>query len=167
MSLVHTPLVQNGRELPPVLMTDRDWGRLKRLVEKAAALYHPVSELLEAEIRRAAVCPAKDIPPDVVTMNSRVVFRTQGGMGLESRVLVFPERHTPNGCSVSITTTLGAALIGLRIGSRFHYRRPDGETMHLLVQDIAYQPEAAVRERTARNLRQAAAEMARSGQGGR
>ena len=136
-----------GLVLPPVLMTDRDWGRLKRLVERAAALYHPVSDLLETEVKRATVCPANDIPPDVVTMNSRVVFRTNHGAEMESRVLVYPERYTPNGYCVSVTTPLGAALIGLRIGSCFHYRRPDGAHMHVCVHDIAYQPEAAMRKR--------------------
>ena len=146
--------------LPPVLMSDRDWGRLKRLVERAAALYHPTSELLEQEVKRATVCPAKDVPPDVVTMNSRVVFRAHDGAELESRVLVFPERYTPNGCCVSVTTPLGAALIGLRIGSFFHHRRPDGTLMGVFVHDIAYQPEAAMRKRAAQNHWEPAAEPA-------
>ena len=137
--------------LPQILMSDRDWARLKRLVERAAALHHPVSELLEKEVGRAAVYPAKDVPQDVVTMNSRVVFRVDDGADLESHVLVYPERYTPNGCCVSVTTPLGAALIGLRIGSCFPHRRPDGSLMRVFVHDIAYQPEAAMRKRAAQN----------------
>ncbi len=136
---------------PPILMSDRDWGRLKRLVERAAVLHHPVSELLETEVKRAAVYPSKDMPQDIVTMNSRVVFRAHDGADLESHVLVFPERYTPNGCCVSVTTPLGAALIGLRIGSSFPYRRPDGALVRVFVHDIAYQPEAAMRERAVRS----------------
>ncbi len=142
-----------SQELSPIVMTDRDWGRLKRLVEKAATLYHPVSELLEKEIRRAAVCPAKDIPPDVVTMNSRVVFQTQSGAEWQSRVLVFPECYTPNGFCVSITSPLGAALIGLHAGCSFHYWRRDGEPVHVSVREVAFQPEAAARERASRRER--------------
>ncbi len=145
------------RQRPPVMMTGRDWKRLKRLSDRAAALYHPVSGLLAKELRRAIVCSHEEIPPDVVTMNSRVVFRTQGRSELESRVLVFPERYTPNGFCVSVTAPLGAALIGLRSGSGFHYRSPTGDAMHVFVQDVAYQPEAAARERLSRGVAETAA----------
>ncbi len=137
----------DSKDLPPVAMTDRDWRRLRRLVRCAAALYHPVSELLAREVGRATVCPVEEIPSDVVTMNSRVVFRTGRGDGVQSRFLVFPERYTPNGYCVSVTSPLGAALIGLRTGSSFHYRSLDGEPRCVFVQDVAYQPEAATRER--------------------
>lgn len=145
------------RQRPPVTMTGRDWKRLKRLADRAAALYHPVSDLLAKELRRAIVCSHEEIPPDVVTMNSRVVFRIQGKAEPESRVLVFPERYTPNGFCVSVTTPLGAALIGLRSGSSFHYRSPEGDAMHVFVQDVAYQPEAAARERLLRGPAETAA----------
>ena len=154
----------DAKDLPPVIMTDRDWRRLKRLVSCAAALYHPVADLLLREIERAAVCPADEIPADVVTMNSRVTFRTRLRGGLQSRVLVFPERYAPNGYCVSVTSPLGAALIGLRSGSRFHYRSVDGEPREVHVQDVAYQPEAAARERVSKGGRDAAAAMAPSGQ---
>ena len=145
-----------GMENPPVIMTDRDWKRLRRLVNCAAALYHPVSDLLAQEIERAIVCPVDDIPDDAVTMNSRVVFRTGGGTGVESRFLVFPERYTPNGYCVSVTSPLGAALIGLRSGSGFQYRTPDGERRHVFVEEVAYQPEAAVRKRVSGAMPEAA-----------
>lgn len=155
----------NGKDIPAVVMTDRDWMRLRRLVNRAATLYHPVSDLLAQEIERATVCPVDEIPEDVITMNSRVVFRTQGGTGPESRFLVFPERYAPNGYCVSVTSPLGAALIGLRSGSSFHYRSRDGEVRKVFVQEVAYQPEAAARKRVPPDLPGMASDLALPGQG--
>ena len=142
------------KALPPIVMTDRDWRRLKRLVKCAASLYHPVSDLLEREVARAVVYQVEDIPSNIVTMNSRVTFHTGNAENVQSRFLVFPERYTPNGYCVSVTSPLGAALIGLRSGSSLHYRSQDGESRCVVVQDVAYQPEAATRKRLLQDVQE-------------
>ncbi len=140
--------------LPSIVMTDRDWRRLKRLVECAAALYYPVSDLLEREVARAIVYPVDNIPSNIVTINSRVTFHTGCADSTRSKFLVFPERYTPNGHCVSVTSPLGAALIGMRSGSSLHYRSLEGDPRYVVVQDVAYQPQAARRKRLLQDMQE-------------
>ena len=61
-------------ELPQLFLTPNDMDRLLKLVDA-----HPGKglEKLESELVRANVVPRGEIPGDVVTMNSRVLFENE------------------------------------------------------------------------------------------
>jgi Rnk N-terminus len=76
-------------------VTEQDVERLRRLVAKhetgrdAAA-----AEQLETELDRAVVVPPDELPADVVTMNSRVVFEDEMGRRRDFQ-LVYPWQARP------------------------------------------------------------------------
>ena len=96
-------------------------------------------EALRRTVDGAAVVRSEDVPPDVVTLHSRVrvvgladgaeatytVVGAQGGLG-------------PN--TVSASSPVGAALLGRRVGDEVAYPE-GGEWRRLRVREVVYQPE--------------------------
>lgn len=134
---------------PPIVITDRDLERLEQLAAPFLSLGYPVARFLSEELERAVVCSASEVPGDVVTMNSRVIFRIGPDGGRRRRILVYPEDYMANeqhDAHVSVLAPVGAALLGLRVGSFMEYEAFNGRRRFVTVDGLAYQPEAAARQ---------------------
>jgi regulator of nucleoside diphosphate kinase len=132
-------------DLPPVYLSTRDYGRLESLASLHLSSDTPIARFLSAELQRAVVCQPNDIFADVVTLNSRVLFRTDTTRYADARVLVYPDRYFPTGQYLSILSPLGVALLGLREGSRMPFVDRQGSRCNVVVEKVAYQPEAPAR----------------------
>lgn len=121
---------------PGVYISTHDYGRLETLVHTQLTADHPVVGFLRAELERAVVRPARDLPADAVRMNGRVLFRLNGGHRSESRVLVYPQQYHPTGQYLSILSPLGVALLGLREGSFMSFRDLGGAAHRVLVEKV-------------------------------
>ncbi len=96
---------------------------------------------LDDELDRAKAVRADEIPPDVITMNSRVRM-TDLQTGKQRVVtVVYPEQANDDDC-VSILSPLGTVLLGYRVGDEIERETPGG-ALHLRVDELLYQPEAA------------------------
>lgn len=129
----------------PIQITQFDLERLQKLLLDARATDYRKSEYLEklqAEISRAVVVQPKDIPSDVVTMNSTVSIEDLDTKEEEVYTLVFPEdADVPQG-KVSILAPIGTAMLGYEVGDTFEWDVPAGKR-RLLIKKILYQPEAS------------------------
>ena len=124
-----------------IYLTDQDLNRLQELI----AHFHkkPEVEALEEELNRAVVVPQEMIPPDVVTMNSKVCFQDMGS-GKEMEVtLVYPNKANVEKGRISVMAPVGMALIGLSVGQTIDWPLPQGGMKRLKILSILYQPEAA------------------------
>lgn len=141
MSTLTSRAEKRARALPPpITVTDRDFHRLSRCIELEAG---DAVEALEAELSRARVVPSEQIPPDVVTMNSRLVFEDVATRGRRAITLVYPrDANTSEGC-ISVLAPIGSALLGLQVGDEVDRDLPGGRTTTLRVVAITFQPEAA------------------------
>ena len=93
-------------------------------------------------LSEAVVVPSADVPPTVVTLNSRVRIRTVG-TGTEREVtLVRPGRADLRQGQVSVLTPVGSALLGRRAGDVVDCQAPAGR-VRFLIEAVLYQPEAA------------------------
>jgi regulator of nucleoside diphosphate kinase len=129
-----------------IFITEEDHEKLMRLLEGARQrryrdLEH--AEQLDAELDRAHLVPADEIPPDVVTMNSEVALRDLDTDGEMVLTLVFPHQANVDQRKVSVLAPLGTAILGYRAGDVIEWQVPGG-TRRLQVERILYQPEAAV-----------------------
>jgi len=128
-----------------IYITDDDFARLTNLVgnTKASVDSDALQKRdLRSELNRAVRVPKDRIPPDVITMNSKVVLRDlQTGENFECTV-VFPGQADVNKGRISILAPIGTALIGYRKGDTIEWNMPGG-TARLKVEEILYQPEAA------------------------
>lgn len=118
----------------PVLSTF-DIARLEPLLA-GSAIDGPVLRLRAMLDRARRVGPPK-MPPDVVTMNSRVRVRYPHSEETETFDLAFPDS---NDHGLSVLSPLGAALLGSREGQSVEYA--GGRLRRrVTVESIEYQPE--------------------------
>ena len=117
----------------PIIVTDTNIALLRGL--------HSHGDLA-AELDNAEVVPAGRVPPNVVTMNSRVRFEDLATG--ESRVItvVLPQDADASQGKVSILAPVGTALLGLSEGDSISWPFPDGRSRQLRVVEIVFQPEA-------------------------
>lgn len=124
-----------------IYVTDRDLKRLERLLLASRQSRNVLD--LEEELGRAVVVPSENIPPNVVTMNSKVRFRDET-TGEESEVtLVYPSEANADEGKISVLAPVGAALLGLSVGEAVDWEMPTGKTRRLKIITVLYQPEAA------------------------
>src|SRR5690242_16315524 len=94
-------------------VTEQDLERLRNVVAKhGTGRDAAAAEQLETELDRAVVVPASELPADVVTMNSRLVFEDEMGRRREVQ-LVYPWQTRPARGQISILAPVGVALLGL------------------------------------------------------
>lgn len=126
---------------PQITVSSLDYERLQALLEKDGNAF-PGREALEAELDRADVLEPKDMPPDVVTMNSTVRFTLKEAGKTNTLQLVYPKDMDGSSEKVSIFAPVGIALLGLRVGDELQMPSPTGQvTVH--VEAITWQPESA------------------------
>lgn len=123
-----------------ILITERDLERLEQIL--ARVQHSPNIKALADELERATIVSSEAIPPDVVTMNSRITFM-ELETGKESEVtLAYPSDANLEKGRVSILAPVGAALIGLRIGDEIEWPLPSGKHRTYRITSVLFQPEA-------------------------
>lgn len=128
-----------------IYITDQDKSRLADLIAMSGADADPDREDLDAlaaELERATIVAAADIPPDVVTMNSRVVLRDLDSDEQMTYVLAFPRDADIDQGRISVLAPIGTAILGYAKGDVITWSVPSG-MRRIRVDDILYQPEAA------------------------
>jgi regulator of nucleoside diphosphate kinase len=127
-------------DLPQIYLTQADLDRLLKLVD---AQRGKSAEMLESELLRAQVVPRDEIPSDVVTMNSRVVFKNETTGEQREVTLVYPGSADIDAGRISVLVPVGAALLGMRVGQTIDWELPSGKKQTYRIVDVPFQPEAA------------------------
>lgn len=128
-----------------IYITDFDRERLYSIISNHRSASPKIKaqiDRLEEELEKAIVVEPKNIPADVVTMNTKLRLRDeQSG---EERVLslVFPSDADFEKNRISVLAPVGTALLGYRVGDIIEWQVPSGtKTFHII--ETIYQPEAA------------------------
>ena len=128
-----------------IYITDSDMERLRGLI-KTSREFHTTDETylkeLEKELNRGKVVDSKNIPKDIITMNTKVCIKDLDTNKEEVCWLVFPTNADPNQNRISILTPIGTALLGYKTGDIIEWEVPGG-IRKLKIKKILYQPEAA------------------------
>jgi regulator of nucleoside diphosphate kinase len=127
-----------------VFVTRPDFERLTQLLETHVSRRDkPALTALEEELGRAVVVESSKIPPNVVTMNTRVQFEDLD-IGERTEVtLVYPQDGNVDESKISVLAPVGSALLGLSVGQSISWPLPGVKTRNLRVVSVIYQPEAA------------------------
>lgn len=99
-------------------------------------------EKLEDELEFAEVVASEDIPPDVVTMRSKVKLKDLDNHQESIYSIVFPSEANFDEGKISVLAPLATALLGSRLGATVEFEAP-GRMRRLQILEILYQPEAA------------------------
>ena len=95
-------------------LTKRDLQKLCSIIEIYNGNDAPYVEHLKEELDRAIIVNSRDIPSDVVTMNSIVRTKDLDTGDEKTLILVFPGKQYATEKTVSILAPIGTALIGYR-----------------------------------------------------
>jgi regulator of nucleoside diphosphate kinase len=127
---------------PEIILTSQDMERLDTLLDSLPAASFPGKTELQAELDRADVVEPQEIPPDVVTMNSKVRFALESGEEF-CLTLVYPQDADGSAERISILAPVGSALLGLSTGEHIQWPKPGGGVMKVRLVEVIYQPERA------------------------
>ena len=100
---------------------------------------------LQCKLERAALVPTEDVPPDAVTMLSRVVVADAATGRRREITVVYPAEADAAAGLVSVLDELGTALFEAAVGETIEYDTTEGPR-RLRVEEILYQPERWMRK---------------------
>lgn len=124
-----------------IYITEADMRRLKPLIESMKTSRDDLRGL-QAELLQARVVAPKEVPPDVITMNSKARLRDLEDGEEVTYTLVFPDQANIEQGRISVVAPVGTAMLGHRVGDEFEWEVPAG-SVRLRVEEVLYQPEAA------------------------
>jgi regulator of nucleoside diphosphate kinase len=97
---------------------------------------------LEDGLEHARVVAPENVPPDVVTMRSRVQVQDVDSGRDAVLTVAFPFEADSAQGRVSVLAPIGAALLGSRAGETVRWKTGEG-VQRLRIERVLYQPEAA------------------------
>ncbi len=134
---------------PSIYLTQDDLDRLFDLLETygsggGAGPGADAEQLqkLERELVRAVVASPEEIPKDVVTMNSRVVFEDETTGERREITLVYPRHADIASGKVSVLVPVGTALLGMRVGQSIDWQLPSGQKHRYKVVAVPFQADS-------------------------
>jgi regulator of nucleoside diphosphate kinase len=128
-----------------IFITDADRERLRALVERLRDARHVRDDHVAAlaeRVRHAGIVSPKDVPRNVVTLNSQVSLRDLDSGARVHCTLSDPFDVGVFGNRLSVTGPAGTALLGRRVGQIIRWPVGARERRYRIEQ-IPYQPEAA------------------------
>jgi regulator of nucleoside diphosphate kinase len=126
----------------PIIVSSFDLDRLEATLDSLPVSAAENKAALLNELSRAEIVEPQAIPPSVVTMNSTVRFVIENTEEF-CLTLSFPRDASERTDGISILSPIGMALLGLSVGSRIAWPRPDGKVQEVKVLEVVYQPERA------------------------
>jgi regulator of nucleoside diphosphate kinase len=149
--------------LPPVHILEREYERLSDIVCSSPVETEAIA-LLWRELRRATLVDSSDAPDRLVRMRS-VVRYTDLGSGEEATAQLVYSDEAAEAWEASITSPLGAALIGLQPGAVFQWTCASGEARTIRIEEVGAEIQTNARE-AARRHRGRIARRATASRGG-
>jgi regulator of nucleoside diphosphate kinase len=126
-----------------ILISSLDFQRLLDLVEHESHRFDPsFVDWLDQKLASARVINSREVPSDVVTMNSRVRYAHTNGANEKVVSLVYPAQASPADGLVSVLSPLGISLLGRKQGETSDVG-PRPSSVRVRIAEITYQPEAA------------------------
>jgi regulator of nucleoside diphosphate kinase len=130
-------------ELPPIHILEEEYEALSDIVCGSAAAT-PGIELLWRELERAVILHTDRPPSGLIHLNSTVHYTDLVDPRHRTVQLVDPGAAAP-GHGLSVSSPIGAALIGLQVGDRFQWRSAGDDLRMLRIDRVEYDPLSAAR----------------------
>jgi len=128
-----------------IILNRLDYARIKKCIGDARQ-FKSINKLefekLIKELESATIVEPKEIPSDVVTMNSVVKLSFLNNNKSVHFQIVYPDQANLKENKISIFSPIATALIGYKVGDKIEWIVPAGLTQ-LKIEEIIYQPEAA------------------------
>lgn len=126
---------------PEITISSLDSQRLEDLIDSLPKGAVAGVNELEEELARATVVAPREVPDNIVTMNSTVKFFVESTNKEFELTLVYPKDMDSSGKTISILAPVGSALLGLSIGDEIEWPKPGGGNLKIKIIQITFQPE--------------------------
>jgi len=137
------------RDQRPIVLTRPDHERLRLLVEtvRTRRRWEEIHLLaLAEELESAEIVEPDSVPPDVVTMRSRVRVLDMVSGHESTYTISYPVEANLDAGKLSVLAPIGTALLGYREGDVVEWPIPGGVRV-LKIEKLEHQPEATARPR--------------------
>jgi regulator of nucleoside diphosphate kinase len=131
-----------------ITITDADHAQLSSVIAFTGKVPWRTKfelRLLENALKRAQIVATHDLPPDVITMNSRAELRDLESDERMVLTLVLRVGAKMSDGMISVLAPLGAAMLGNRVGDEIEWHVPHG-LRRLKVINLRFQPEASLKK---------------------
>jgi regulator of nucleoside diphosphate kinase len=118
-------------------LTELDVVRLEKLTG------HAPPAALAALLDGADVLPSREMPADIVTMNSQVEVEDPATQQRQKITLCYPGDAQPGAGFVSVLSPVGIGLLGVKSGALARWDMPGGAQGETRVVAVLFQPEAS------------------------
>lgn len=125
-----------GNRTVSIRISESDLSAINSLLEMLPPAKRDEFDELEEELARAEILPTEQMPPDVVTLYSTVVYEDLDTGKLMMVKLTLPKDASITEGRISILAPIGAALLGLKVGQEIDWPLPDGHTGHVRVKQL-------------------------------
>jgi regulator of nucleoside diphosphate kinase len=119
-------------------LTELDHIRISNLLKHPGMAF---AAELESVIDNAELVSSYQVPPNMVTMNSRVLIADGQTSDERTLTLCYPPDTDPNTGVVSVLSPVGTALLGLSEGQMAHWGAPNGAQVSAKILKVVFQPE--------------------------
>jgi regulator of nucleoside diphosphate kinase len=131
--------------MKPIIITTDDYAELMGIISDGRFPPREQREVqaLVNELARAQLVAPRDMPADVITLNTRAkLLDLDTGERMEFAVVVPADADIGAG-RISVLAPIGTGMLGYRVGSEFEWPAPSG-VRRLKVTRISGQPEASL-----------------------
>lgn len=130
------------KKTKPCYLTELDVARLEKhaAARGADARLH---DMLDDVLERAVIVDAREIPANVVTMNSQATLVDESSGEHLTWTVVYPPNADYAQGRLNVFSPAGLALLGAKRGERIRFTPPSGTEKVLKLDKILFQPEAA------------------------
>lgn len=118
-------------------LTPNDHAVLREILDQTTS-DNAYRRLLRRKLVQAEICSPRNVPDDVVTINSRVTFCIDGGVPRTANLVRNESQDFPN-YTVSVESLLGLGLLGLRAGRAIAVETETGGLLKINVLRIDFQ----------------------------
>lgn len=128
-----------------IIISRLDFQRINRCIVEAKdqrSINEFEIQRLIYELSRAKIVDPREIPDNLITMNSEVEISFSGNNQTLKLKIVYPEEADFKNGKISIFSPIANALLGHKLGDSIEWIVPAGGTS-FTVDKILYQPEAS------------------------
>ena len=123
-------------------LTELDVARLEKHAAAPGA-DTKLQDMLDDVLERAVIVESRDIPANVVTMNSQATLVDETSGEQMTWTVVYPPNADFAHGRLNVFSPVGLALLGAKRGERIRFTPPSGTEKVLKLEKIPFQPEAA------------------------
>jgi regulator of nucleoside diphosphate kinase len=131
-----------------IIISDADHAQLSSVIASTGKISWRTKfefRLLENSLKRAQIVASAELPPDVISMNSRAdLLDLESGKRMVL-TLVLPAAAKMSDGMISVLAPLGTAMLGHRVGDDIEWHVPHG-LRRLKVINVFFEPEASLKK---------------------